>query len=127
MGSGSAVVDTSNEKTPRQSISQNLLTYVLAFAKCVIGAGRILGRHKDISFQCFTVESVVTWTTPTWTGLSSQTLWKWLVAKESIKIVNFDIGTWCSIIIRWGVFCILNSGDVHNNVTWWISFTDTLR
>ena len=76
MGYGSALVDTTNEKTPRKSISQNLLTYVLAFATCVTGAGRILGRHKDISFQCFTVESVVTWTTPMWTGLTSQTLWQ---------------------------------------------------
>ena len=50
MGSESAVMDASNEVIRGQSTSQDLLTYVLTFSTCVTDAGRILGRHKDISF-----------------------------------------------------------------------------
>ena len=55
MEAGPEMVDASIEKIHRQSVLQNLLTYVLIFSTCVSGAGRILGRHKDISFQCFTM------------------------------------------------------------------------
>ena len=69
MGSGSTVPDASNEVIRGQSTIRDLLTYVLTFPTRVTGAGRILGRHKDISFQCFTVTLVVTWTTLTWIGI----------------------------------------------------------
>ena len=48
------------KKIRGQSTSQNLLTFVLTFPTCATGAGRILGRHKDIAVQCFIIESVVT-------------------------------------------------------------------
>ena len=60
MGSGSEVLDASNEVIRGQSTIPDLLTNVQTFSKRVTGAGRILGRHKDISFQCFTVTLVVT-------------------------------------------------------------------
>ena len=118
---GSTVVKASNEIVRGQSISRDLLTYSLTFSKCVTGAGIIVGLHKDISFQCFTRTSVVTWTTSTWIWLTSQELWQ-----ETKKVANFDNGNWSYIITRWGIFSILNSGDVSSNVTWRINFTDTL-
>ena len=60
MGSGSEVLDASNEVIRGQSTIPDLLTNVQTFSKRVTGAGRILGRHKDTSFQCFTVTLVVT-------------------------------------------------------------------
>lgn len=43
MGSGSAVVDTSDETTSGESTSRDLLTYILTFSTCITGVGRILG------------------------------------------------------------------------------------
>ena len=59
MGSGSTVLDASNEVTRGQSIIRDLLAYVLKFSTYVTGAEKVLGQHKDISFQCFTVTLVV--------------------------------------------------------------------
>ena len=60
MGSGSTGLDASNDVIRGQSTIRDLLTYVITFSTRVTGAGRILGRHEDISFQCFTVTLVVT-------------------------------------------------------------------
>ena len=60
MGFGSAVLDASNEVIRGQLTIRDLLTYVLTFSTRVTDAGRVLGRHKGISFQCFTVTLVVT-------------------------------------------------------------------
>ena len=60
MGSGSTVLDASNEIVRGQSTIRDFLIYVLTFSVRATSAGKILGRHKDISFQCFTVTLVVT-------------------------------------------------------------------
>ena len=59
MGSGSAVLDASNEVICGLSTLQDLPTYVLTFSTCLNGAGRILGQNQDISFQWFTMTLVV--------------------------------------------------------------------
>ena len=69
---GSAGMDASNKIIRGQSTPQDLFVCVLTFSTCVTGVGRIQGRHKDISFQSFTMTSVVKWTTSTWVELTSR-------------------------------------------------------
>ena len=78
MGSGCAVVDATNETKRGQSTSWDLLPYVLTFSTCL----------TDISFQCFTMTSVVTWTTSTWIGLTSLTLWRETKKLKTLTLVT---------------------------------------
>ena len=81
MGSGSAVVDISNEITLGQSTLQDLLTYVLTFATYVTGVRKILGRHKDVMGRHVHMSNI----DMNWTYFTNT-----LVVDE--KIVNFDTG-----------------------------------
>ena len=74
--------------TRGQSISRDLLIHVLKFSTSVTGAGRILGRHEGIFFQCFKVTSVVSWTTSAWIGLTSQTLWQETKKLQTLRLVT---------------------------------------